>query len=541
MKNDGMQILLENEQIIKYRCPNCGAGEIIINKKSKHKYGYCDTCSAAYIHYIPLPHQMDVHKSKAPLKLLIGGMGSAKSRAGVIEIIDHVLSIPNGRTVIMAQTLKQLSKAIMPIFDEYLPRRFVSKWVDTKNDVGIVLKNGHEIIGMPSDDEEKLRSMDITGFLIEEASGVKRELYEECIRRSRNEAGIINGVAHFLGIIISNPAQGFIRELLFSARKIFGSKSIKQTVNMYKDRIKDPNPDLEAFLSSSRDNAYLPPGFINKVINSLTPQQVRLYVDCIIEYAEGAVYPDFLQHLVDDFDIPKHWKRYMAHDPGINDPAAVLLAAQDPDTGTLYFYREYYKKDQVISQVGSAIKEMISDIPQGMLNMPLIDPSANKRNNINARTYKQQMQIEHDLIFKDANNRLEDGISKTRDMMYNDKVKFFRSLKETITEGCEYRYPNESERKNNRNLGDIPIDKNNHLMDCLRYICQEVPYTYLDMKRMSYSGIKKFFENMGFTASNNMTHSKGITFEAQIKEALSIPMYQYNEVRQKRSSGGFKI
>ena len=309
-------------------------------------------------------------------------MGSAKSRAGVIEIIDHVLSIPNGRTVIMAQTLKQLSKAIMPIFDEYLPRRFVTTWIDTKNDVGIILKNGHEIIGMPSDDEEKLRSMDITAFLIEEASGVKREIYEECIRRSRNEAGIINGVAHYLGIIISNPAQGFIRELLFSARKIFGSKSIKQTVAMYKDRIKDPNPDLEAFLSSSRDNTFLPPGFINKVINSLTPQQVRLYVDCIIEYAEGAVYPDFLQHLVDDFEIPKHWKRYMAHDPGLNDPAAVLIAAQDPDDGTLYFYKEYYKKDQVVTQVGAAIKEMISDIPQGMLNMPLIDPSANKRNNV---------------------------------------------------------------------------------------------------------------------------------------------------------------
>lgn len=73
MKNDGLTILLENDKIIKYRCPNCGAGEIDIDKQSKHQYGYCDTCSAAYIHYIPLPHQMDVHKSKAPLKLLIGG------------------------------------------------------------------------------------------------------------------------------------------------------------------------------------------------------------------------------------------------------------------------------------------------------------------------------------------------------------------------------------------------------------------------------------------------------------------------------------
>ena len=30
----------------------------------------------------------------------------------------------------------------------------------------------------------------------------------------------------------------------------------------------------------------------------------------------------------------------MAHDPGLNDPAAVLIAAQDPDTGTLHFYKE---------------------------------------------------------------------------------------------------------------------------------------------------------------------------------------------------------
>jgi predicted RNA-binding Zn-ribbon protein involved in translation (DUF1610 family) len=71
--NDGMHLLLENNSVIVYRCPHCGAGEITINKTSKHSYGYCDTCGAAYIHYKPLPHQLDVHKSKAKLKLLIGG------------------------------------------------------------------------------------------------------------------------------------------------------------------------------------------------------------------------------------------------------------------------------------------------------------------------------------------------------------------------------------------------------------------------------------------------------------------------------------
>ena len=242
-------------------------------------------------------------------------MGSAKSRCGVNEIIEHALFVKNGRTVMFAQTLKQLSKAIMPIFKEYLPDRFIEKWTDTKADISIKLTNGHEIIGFASDDEEKIRSMDITAFYLEEASGISPKLFEECMRRLRNKAAIINGKSYFLGLVVSNPSQGFIRDLLFTADEIHGSASIKETVATYIDKVVRPNPDLAAFLSSSRDNPHLPKGFVQSVINSLTPQQVRLYVDCIIEYAEGAVYPDFMSYLEDDFEIPKNWIRYIAHDP----------------------------------------------------------------------------------------------------------------------------------------------------------------------------------------------------------------------------------
>lgn len=226
---------------------------------------------------------------------------------------------------------------------------------------------------------------------------------------------------------------------------------------------------------------------------------------------------------------------------GVADPAAVLLGAQDPETGIIYFYREYYKRDQVLSQVGAAIKDMIKDIPQGTLHMPLIDPSANKRSQIDGKTYKRQMQLQFDLIFKEANNNIEDGIAKTRDMMFNGKVKFFRSLKETIREGCEYRYPTLEERKNNRNLGDKPIDKDNHLMDCLRYICQEIPYDYLDPNRMSFSGVKKFFENMGVNmGGSNRRHST--SFNDVVRVAQSLSIYNGNNTgATKRASGGFKL
>lgn len=507
-----MQVLKEDSASIVFKCPYCGTGSIEIHKQSAHKYGYCDTCDAAYIHYVPLPHQMAMHKDKHKIKLQIGGMGSAKSNSGVMEIINHALSVPYGQTIILAQTLKQLSKAIMPIFDEYLPRKFVTKWTDTKAEIEIILNNGHKITGFASDDEEKFRSMNITAFYLEEASGISPKVYQECVRRLRNVHGIINGVPHFVGVICSNPAQGFIRDLLFTADYIEGSESIKETVKMYDKRVTNRNPDLAAFLSSSRDNPYLPAGFVQSVINSLKPEEVRLYVDCIIEYAEGAVYPTIMSHTCEPFPIPDHWERYIAHDPGINDPAAILLGARDPQTGKIYFYREYYKTDQVLSQVAAAFKEMIKDIPQGLLHIPLIDPSSNKRSKTTGRTYKQQMQLEHGIVTKEANNNIEDGIQRVKNMMYDGLLVFFNSMTQTLREGCEYRYPTLEERNKNKNLGEKPLDKDNHLMDCLRYICQELPYNYLDIKRLSYANYLRFFEAQ---ATNK---PKALSF----KEALDI-------------------
>lgn len=185
---------------------------------------------------------------------------------------------------------------------------------------------------------------------------------------------------------------------------------------------------------------------------------------------------------------------------------------------------------------------MIKDIPPGMLHTPLIDPSANKRNKINRKTYKQQMQLEHNIIFKDANNRIEDGIAKTRDMFFRHKLWIFRDLTNTIAEGCEYRYPTLEERNNNRNIGDTPIDKNNHLMDCLRYICQEVPYDYLDKTRLAISGIKNFFGNMGYRVlESSKRAAANKTFNEIAQNVIDITRYEAQLVKNNRCSGGYKI
>ena len=263
--------------------------------------------------------------------------------------------------------------------------------------------------------------------------------------------------------------------------------------------------------------------------------------------------------------------------------------------------------------------------------MPLIDPSADKRSKTTGRTYKMQLQLEHGIVTKKAINNIEDGIQRVKNMMHDGLLIFFNDLKYTLKEGCEYRYPTLEERNKNKNLGEKPLDKNNHCltgdtlihtidglipikdlvgkegkvycydeenqiktvseffdvrktrenaeiiqietdkgiikctpdhlilttngwveagkldensliisiektakvlkithlknedvynmevkkhhnfavngglivhncMDCLRYICQEIPYTYLDMKRASYSNYMKFFEKQKYSS-----------------------------------------
>lgn len=123
--------------------------------------------------------------------------------------------------------------------------------------------------------------------------------------------------------------------------------------------------------------------------------------------------------------------------------------------------------------------------------------------------------------------------------MAEGKIKFFNDLKYTLKEGGEYRYPTLEERNKNKNLGDKPLDKDNHLMDCLRYICQELPYNFIDMKRATFSNYVKFFEEQ------NRPGVPKIESAFSFEEMIDIINKEYSEEKlsqkNKRYAGGFNI
>lgn len=454
-----------------YKCPMCGGN---IKVHDSVFYGRCDACLCTLITYRPAPHQVAFHKSKAKFRLNIGGYGSGKTTMGAAEITSHALGVPNGRTLITAQSLQQVKEAVIPELEKFLPPWFITKQTKTPLPK-YVLTNGHEIVVYASNDEEKIRSLNLTAFWIVEASGVDFKIFTQLQTRLRNRAAIVKDsqgheIEHrFIGIVESNPEEGWIRdEFLLRSSKIFASKSVD--ISAY-DKLKTKKPEAayHSFLSASVDNIYLPSTFIQDTCVGKDDRWIRKYIYCHLETKEGTVYPDYIDNIVDPFPIPKDWIRIFGFDKGWNDATCLACGAVDPKSGVCYIYDEYYDNQKPITHHARRIKEMIDGLK--LYKGIQADPSVRSKNERDGVSYRDYFYQVSGIWLEEGNNDINDGIDRVKDLMYRGKLKFFPNCVNMKEEAGDYIW------KVNKDgiQEDKPVDRRNHLMDALRYLCMGLP------------------------------------------------------------------
>mgnify|MGYP003132633538 CR=1 FL=1 len=114
---------------------------------------------------------------------------------------------------------------------------------------------------------------------------------------------------------------------------------------------------------SGLDNPWVSSVKMRKAVSHLSEaaQASRLYGDFANQ--TGLVYPELNRslHVVEPFEIPKHWKRYRAIDFGVVNPFSCICLAHDQDNDdVLYVFAEYYATEKTTIQNGHAVRRLFA-------------------------------------------------------------------------------------------------------------------------------------------------------------------------------------
>jgi PBSX family phage terminase large subunit len=292
----------------------------------------------------PLPKQelfmyLVFCKPEAKFIWYVGGFGSGKSYIGSQAAVRLAMQAPNGRGLIARQTAVDLKATTMKTFFEVIDKRLIKK--HNRSEQCITLVNGHEIYYWGLDDIEKLKSLEIGWYWIDEVNEVEENTFNVLKGRLRHKAQ-----PKRLGMITSN-----------SEGKNWTYKQFVKGQGV-KPRYRDKYFTIKA---PSNENTYLPEDYLD-VLNSYTGDLYERYVRASFNVFEGQIFPDFNEaiHVIEPFIIPDHWVKARGFDHGERNPTACIWGAIAP-SGNVYIYREYHKPNEFVDYHA----KHVADLSQG--------------------------------------------------------------------------------------------------------------------------------------------------------------------------------
>ena len=477
-------------------CPRCGSRWVpatAMNGGPSEFWKECSNpaCNTYLNTYIPQSHQYAFHKDPHTFVGNFGGYGSGKTLTSREEIYKHLFITPHGTSLIGANVASQYEQTIKREIEADLPAAFVKRINTQKSYIDLI--NGHRIMYRPYDDPDKLRSYNLTSFLIVEASEVKQQSFVQLKTRLRNMAATVplrnedgevlykqakNGVQIPLidhnwqkGIIESNPDAGWIKnDVLLVSSDIQKHGEIVDAYDVDPDVA---DPAISTHVTSTSANEFLPANFIENNAKNKPIWWVNRYLYGSFLYAEGRVYPKSTVSVVDDFPVPPEWRRIVAFDYGLSDDAVFIAGAVDLEKGILYIYDEDRSNDNNVETLAARFHTFTKDIPVGgWICPPIIDPKSGPKRDYDKRSLADHF-LDYGISFIPGFVNVEARIFRLNTYFESGKIKIMRKCKGLIKELEEYKF--KADESLDSGFTGKPVDKNNHGINALEWITMELP------------------------------------------------------------------
>lgn len=428
--------------------------------------------------------QIAFHKCKKRNRWVFGGNRSGKTECGAVEVVylacgNHPYKknkLTSGWVVSLSRQV-QRDVAQRKIL-EYLPASCIEKIVMVSGgqdsaENGIIdfilvrsQVGGISKIGFKSCDQgrEKFQGTSLDYVWFDEEPPF--DIYLECKMRVLDRCGEIFGTM--------TPLKG----LTWVYNTIY---------------LNDKNDD-EIWYETMEwaDNPFLSKKEIENMTKSLPAEEIESRRYGKFMQNGGMVYSEFDEnvHVIEPFDVPVEWQDNISIDPGLHNPLSAHFYAVDYD-GNVYVVAEHYQAQKTVEYHAEKIKEIARKLnwktdSKGFLRA-IIDSAARQKTLASEKNVVELFYENGILVNPQVDKDMFAGISTVKSYLKtadgSTRLFIFKNCVNLIREIKNYWWGD----------GDLPIKKDDHALDELRYYLMTKP---LNKEKVTKTEIQKDKERM---------------------------------------------
>lgn len=298
--------------------------------------------------YAPTPKQRLFHDSEADEVLYGGAAGGGKSYAICWDAFVRCMMYPETHAYLFRKTYPELEKTLIQTSLQIIPKG-IGQYKATSHET--VLINGSVLHFCYCSDEGVLlnyQGAEIHWLYFDELTHFTKGMYDYLRTRLRapKKLGIIPCVRSASNP--GGPGHSWVKAYFVDSTNV-GKKIYEKVVEM--DDGTQEVRLIEYIPATVRDNPHISKDY--EVELQQKPAKLR---DALLHGSwdafSGQAFPEFVDdpahyadgigtHVIDPFDVPLHWPRYVSFDHGYTRPFSFGVWAVDED-GRAYRYKELY-------------------------------------------------------------------------------------------------------------------------------------------------------------------------------------------------------
>lgn len=422
--------------------------------------------------YKPHPKQISFHSSSEKEKLFIGGNRSGKTVGAVTEDImwltgkhkfrDDIPGPPIRGRIVAVDIEDGVKKIILPELAKWTPPSFLinDSWEDSydKQSRTLTLNNG-SFVELMSYEQDVEKFAGTSRHFVHFDEEPPKDIYDECLMR------LVDTDGSYWITMTPLIEMSWVKTQVYEPWEA-GDKSIFVV-----------QVDTE-------DNPHVAASALSRLTRGLSEEERAARTKGVFITHTGLVYQgsfsalsytdggNVIHDIVGSYhfkDFVRGWGHFTCMDHGFANPTVFLFCCFD-ETGNIIVYDELYQTRTTVRDLAGMYLRRLESLEVAPIYC-VGDPSNLTRSEAITGTTIQSEYMEHGVAIALGHKDVNAGIVRCQNRFQQKKLYISERCKETLKEIGNYRWDRfaSSRIESRRNKKEVPLKKNDHCMDAMRY------------------------------------------------------------------------